>query len=103
MPFLVNSMLEYFPPETLRPGDALVSNDSFLGSGHFPDIFMVMPVFRDERIVGYAVNIAHHIDVGGAAPGSQEVAGVVSAVQEGLRILRFRHRYSANALLAILP
>jgi N-methylhydantoinase B len=90
MPFLVNSMLEYFPPASLRPGDALVSNDSFLGSGHFPDIFMVMPVFRDDRIVGYAVNIAHHIDIGGAAPGSQEVAGVVSAVQEGLRILPVR-------------
>ena len=90
MPFLVKNMLDYFPPATLRPGDALVSNDSFLGSGHFPDIFMVMPVFRDERIIGYMVNIAHHIDVGGAAPGSQEVAGVVSAVQEGLRILPVR-------------
>jgi N-methylhydantoinase B len=90
MPFLVKSMLDYFPPATLRPGDALVSNDSFLGSGHFPDIFMVMPVFRDSSIVGYMVNIAHHIDVGGAAPGSQEVAGVVSAVQEGLRILPVR-------------
>jgi len=90
MPFLVKSMLDYFPPATLRPGDAVVSNDSFLGSGHFPDIFMVMPVFRDERIIGYMVNIAHHIDVGGAAPGSQEVAGVISAVQEGLRILPVR-------------
>src|SRR4029078_9290689 len=90
MPFLVKSMLDYFSPATLRPGDALVSNDSFLGSGHFPDIFMVMPVFRDERIVGYMVNIAHHIDVGGAAPGSQEVAGVVSAVEEGLGILPVR-------------
>jgi N-methylhydantoinase B len=90
MPFLVRSMLEYYPPASLRPGDALVSNDAFLGSGHFPDIFMVMPVFRHSRIIGYMVNIAHHIDVGGAAPGSQQVAGVVSAVQEGLRILPVR-------------
>ena len=90
MPFLVKSVLEYFPPSSLRPGDALVSNDSFLGSGHFPDIFMVTPTFRGDYIVGYMVNIAHHVDVGGAAPGSQEVAGVVSAVQEGLRILPIR-------------
>lgn len=90
MPYLVASMLKEFPPETLRPGDALLSNDSFLGSGHFPDIFLVTPVFRDERILGYMVNIAHHVDVGGAAPGSQEVAGVTSAVQEGLRILPIR-------------
>jgi N-methylhydantoinase B len=87
MPYLVRSMLEYYPAETLQPGDALISNDSFLGSGHFPDIFMVTPVFRERVIIGYMVNIAHHVDVGGAAPGSQEVAGVSSAVQEGLRIL----------------
>lgn len=90
MPFLVNSMLELFPPERLHPGDALLSNDSFLGSGHFPDIFLVTPVFEDSRIIGYVVNIAHHVDVGGAAPGSQEVAGVGSAIAEGLRILPVR-------------
>ena len=89
MPYLVNSMLKQFPPETLRPGDALLSNDSFLGSGHFPDIFLVTPAFADGAIIGYMVNIAHHVDVGGAAPGSQEV-GVSSAVQEGLRILPVR-------------
>jgi N-methylhydantoinase B len=87
MPSMVRSVLAVFPPETLRPGDAVLSNDSFLGSGHFPDMFLVTPVFLEERIVGYMVNIAHHVDVGGAAPGSQEVAGVTSAVQEGLRIL----------------
>ena len=90
MPYLVRSMLEYFPPHTLKPGDALVSNNSFLGSGHFPDIFMATPVFSDQRILGYMVNIAHHVDVGGASPGSQEVAGVTSAIQEGLRILPIR-------------
>jgi N-methylhydantoinase B len=90
MPSVVRSVLEYFPAETLRPGDAVVANDSFIGSGHFPDIFMVTPVFEGDRILGYMVNIAHHVDVGGAAPGSQEVAGVTSAVQEGLRILPVR-------------
>ena len=87
MPYLVEAMLKQFPPETLKPGDALLSNDSALGSGHFPDIFMLTPVFRAGAVLGYMVNIAHHVDVGGAAPGSQEVSGVTSAVQEGLRIL----------------
>ena len=90
MPSVVRAVLEYFPAETLRPGDAVVANDSFIGSGHFPDIFMVTPVFADAGICGFMVNIAHHVDVGGAAPGSQEVAGVTSAVQEGLRILPVR-------------
>jgi N-methylhydantoinase B len=90
MPSVVQAVLEYFPPDTLRPGDAVLSNDSRIGSGHFPDLFLVTPVFLDERIIGYMVNIAHHVDVGGAAPGSQEVAGVTSAVQEGIRILPMR-------------
>lgn len=37
MPHVIRSVLEYFPRETLKPGDAVLLNDSFLGSGHFPD------------------------------------------------------------------
>ncbi len=87
MPYVIRTVLEYFPAGTLEPGDAVFLNDSFLGSGHFPDCFMASPVFVDDRIVGYVVNAAHHVDVGGAAPGSQQVHGVSEAFQEGLRIL----------------
>ena len=90
MPVVVKSCLEQFSPESLRPGDAILLNDSFLGSGHFPDFFLVTPVFDDDQIIGYMCNIAHHVDVGGYAPGSQEVAGVQDAVQEGLRVLPVR-------------
>ena len=86
MPYVVMTVLEYFPPETLRPGDSIFVNDSRIGSGHFPDCFMVTPAFDDGQLIGYAVNTAHHVDVGGPHPGSQEVRGVTDAVQEGLRI-----------------
>lgn len=87
MPSVVRSVLEIFPSETMKPGDGFLMNDAALGSGHFPDIFLVTPVFLHDRLIGHAVDIAHHVDVGGAAPGSQEVAGVSEAYQEGLRIL----------------
>lgn len=90
MPFVVKSCMQQFPAETLRRGDAILLNDSFLGSGHFPDFFLVTPVFEDDDIIGYVCNTAHHVDVGGYAPGSQEVAGVNDAVQEGLRVLPVR-------------
>lgn len=90
MPYMVQSVLEYFPPDELRAGDGILVNDSFIGSGHMPDCFLVTPVFLDSAIIGYIVNIAHHIDVGGAAPGSQKVLGVTEAYQEGLRILPVR-------------
>ncbi|MEK7880154.1 MAG: hydantoinase B/oxoprolinase family protein, partial [candidate division NC10 bacterium] len=37
-------------------------------------------------LVGFAVNIVHHTDVGGQRPGSQGVVGIFDYYQEGLRI-----------------
>lgn len=90
MPYVVRSVLEFIPPETLRPGDMLATNDSFLGGGHFPDMFLVGPVFEGDRLIGYTVNTAHHVDMGGAQPGSEAVQGVRDAFAEGLRILPVR-------------
>lgn len=90
MPFVVKSVMEIFPAATLRPGDAVFLNDSKLGSGHFPDCFLVSPVFDGDDLIGYVVTTAHQVDVGGAAPGSQKVQGVSEAFQEGLRILPIR-------------
>ena len=90
MPAVAKHALAYFPPETLRPGDSILLNDSFLGSGHFPDTFQVMPVFVGDRLSGLVACSAHQVDMGGAAPGSQKVHGVTEAFQEGLRILPVR-------------
>lgn len=87
MPFIVKTVMEYFPADTLQEGDAILGNDSEIGSGHYPDFFMVYPVFQDGEIVAYTVNIAHQSDVGGAVPGSQAIQGITEAYQEGLRIL----------------
>src|SRR5436190_2801284 len=90
MPFVIKSVMEVFPPGELKPGDGVLLNDSKLGSGHYPDFFFVSPVFLDDAQIGYLINTAHHIDVGGAAPGSQRVQGVSERFQEGLRVLPVR-------------
>jgi N-methylhydantoinase B len=90
MPAVARHALDYFPPETLRPGDSILLNDSYLGSGHFPDTFQVMPVFIAGELIGLVACSAHQVDVGGAAPGSQKVHGITEAFQEGLRILPVR-------------
>jgi N-methylhydantoinase B len=90
MPYVIKSVMEIFPPGSLQPGDGVLLNDSKLGSGHYPDFFFVSPVFRDKQQIGYLINTAHHIDVGGAAPGSQRVQGITERFQEGLRILPVR-------------
>jgi N-methylhydantoinase B len=90
MPYVIRAVMEVFPPGTLERGDGVLLNDSALGSGHYPDFFLVAPVFLDRTQVGYVINTAHHVDVGGAAPGSQKVQGVRERFQEGLRILPVR-------------
>jgi N-methylhydantoinase B len=90
MAFAVRRMLQDYPPQTLRPGDAIISNDPGIGSGHLPDVYMMCPVYLDDTLLGFAVNIAHQIDIGGSASGSQTITGIQSNYQEGLRFLPTR-------------
>jgi N-methylhydantoinase B len=95
MSFAVRHALAAHPVETLRPGDAILLNDPLLGSGHLPDFFITQPAFHEGALVGFAVNILHHTDVGGQRPGSQGVEGIFDYFQEGLRIppTRVWHEY----------
>lgn len=75
----------------LRPGDALLYNDLTLSLGHLPDMFSVLPLFVEDEIVGYSVTSAHHVDVGGPAPGSVSIQGVRDVYAEGLRLTPVRY------------
>lgn len=85
MALTVEYSLLHFGPEMIRPGDVYLVNDPYRGGGHLPDISMIRPIFHGERHLGFAVNRAHHIDIGGMAvagfPGTAH-----SIYQEGLRI-----------------
>jgi len=73
-----------YGPANLAPGDGILINDPYLGGVHLNDITLVSPVFFEDRLVGYVANIAHHVDVGGGAPGSIGVSREI--YQEGLVI-----------------
>lgn len=86
MPAILRSVLAAFPMETLEPGDAVITNLPYPeGPGHLPDVSMVSGVFHDGRLVALAATTAHHIDLGGYAPGSMPF-GVHEIYQEGLQI-----------------
>jgi N-methylhydantoinase B len=81
---IVPRAIRSYGAENLQPGDGILINDPYLGGVHLNDITLVSPVFRAGRLAGYVANIAHHVDVGGGAPGS---IGVSSEIyQEGLVI-----------------
>jgi 5-oxoprolinase (ATP-hydrolysing)/N-methylhydantoinase A len=65
LPRAVKALLEKFPPETLKPGDVLVTNDPWLCAGHLFDIAVVTPVFRNNALVALTGTVGHVGDIGG--------------------------------------
>ena len=75
-------MLRRMPPEKLEPGDIVVTNDPWMGTGHLYDINAMRPVFRDGTIVGYTISVTHLPDIGGVGNS----ATPVEIYEEGLRL-----------------
>ena len=65
MSFAVPDFLAAFPPDSLQPGDSLITTDPWIGASQINDVFFLTPIFRDGRIVAYAMNVSHSPDVGG--------------------------------------
>ncbi len=82
MPAAVEAILREYPG-TLRDGDQVIMNDPYRGGTHLPDVTLVRPILFRGRIAGYAVNRAHHADIGGVAPGSMP-ANATRLDEEGL-------------------
>src|SRR5262249_12617799 len=53
MPSIVSHILREYPAGQLGPGDAVVLNDLYMGSGHLPDFFLTTPVFHEDRLVAF--------------------------------------------------
>jgi N-methylhydantoinase B/oxoprolinase/acetone carboxylase alpha subunit len=85
MALTVEFVVLFFGPDNIFPGDVYLVNDPYRGGGHLPDITLIRPVFENHGLLGFAVNRAHHLDIGGMAvagfPGTAR-----SMFQEGLRI-----------------
>src|SRR5258708_1111819 len=83
-----NGVVRDFPPETMKPGDVFLMNDTYLteGSiGHLPDLCSTVPVFHEGDVVAYIQAFGHHDDVGGRVPGS--MPGTAATVfEEGIAI-----------------
>ncbi|WP_188902246.1 hydantoinase B/oxoprolinase family protein [Caldovatus sediminis] len=89
--------VERFPPDSLAPGDVLVTNDPWLSAGHFFDITVMTPVFRGGRCIAFFGSTIHHTDIGGYGVG----AGARDVHEEGLWIPLAR-LYEAGAPNALL-
>ncbi len=74
--------LAAFPPETLAPGDVLITNDPWMTAGQINDITITTPVFKGGRMVALFANTCHSADIGGRILSAE----AREVFEEGLRI-----------------
>ena len=84
LPVAGAAVRDYFG-DTISEGDLFILNDPYFGGSHLPDITIIRPVFHQGRLLFYAVNRAHHSDVGGGTHGGYNPRAT-EIFQEGIRI-----------------
>lgn len=91
------NLIDIIPPEDINPGDVLITNDPWMSAGHFFDITVLTPIFRNEKLIAYCGSTIHHTDIGGYGVG----AGARDIHEEGLWIpvLKLYERGEANETL----
>ena len=65
----VGFFLRKYPIQVLKPGDVLVTNDPWHGTGHLNDFTVVTPVFQRGHAVALFAATSHIADVGGLGFG----------------------------------
>lgn len=91
------NLVGVIPPESLYPGDVLITNDPWMSAGHFFDITVLTPIFREQELIAYCGSTIHHTDIGGYGIG----AGARDVHEEGLWIpvLKLYERGEPNRTL----
>lgn len=88
IPSALNSVLREFGDD-LGPGDIFFLNDPYDGAIHLPDIFMFMPIFDGDKLVGFSATVVHHTDMGGRVAGSN-ASDSTEIYAEGIRFPALR-------------
>jgi N-methylhydantoinase B len=84
IPTAMESIMRQFA-DNMGPGDIFIMNDPFDGGMHLPDIFVIKPIYVDNRRLAFAATVCHHTDVGGRVAGSN-ASDSTEVYAEGLRI-----------------
>jgi N-methylhydantoinase B len=76
------AILQEYPFDSLELGDVLITNDPYKTAGQLLDVTVLVPVWRNQRIIAFFGSTIHHTDVGGYGIG----AGARDVFEEGLWI-----------------
>ncbi len=65
LPATVRHFLRELGAERMRPGDVLITNDAWMGTGHMSDVSVLKPIFHGDRLVAFSATTSHMPDIGG--------------------------------------
>jgi len=65
----VKHFIDHFGLESMKEGDAYITNDPWMGTGHLNDFVITTPCFHQGRLVGLFSCTSHLIDIGGIGFG----------------------------------
>lgn len=93
----VKNIFAEIPPSDLVPGDVIITNDPWLTTGQLLDVTVGVPIFADDRLVGFVACTCHMVDIGGYGPGT----GGADVYEEGFQIpiMRLRTKGQEDATL----
>ncbi len=90
----------YYTLDEIHDGDVFLYNDIHESSGtigHLPDFCVVVPIFSDGRLIGFAQLFGHCNDVGGKVAGSWPLTAT-TVFEEGIQVppIKFYSRGERN-------
>ena len=84
LPWGLKNLVEHCAREgiELKEGSMVVSNDPYVTGTHLNDVTVMAPIYHRGELAAFAVNKAHHSDIGGMVPGSISM-GARTLAEEG--------------------
>jgi N-methylhydantoinase B len=65
LPATVRHFLAELGPAAMAPGDVLITNNPWQGTGHLNDVCVAKPIFHAGKLVAFAATTSHVPDIGG--------------------------------------
>jgi len=77
----IKAKLAHYGKAGIRPGDVLLTNDSYIMGSHLNHMIFSLPLFWEGELVGWSASMAHWQDVGGTLRGA-----TTDIYEEGLQL-----------------
>ncbi|OOF90187.1 hypothetical protein ASPCADRAFT_135380 [Aspergillus carbonarius ITEM 5010] len=73
---------------SIEKDDVFITNDTYMVQGavsHLNDVIIMLPIFHEHHLIGWASQFGHLTDVGGMVPGSMSI-NATSVYDDGVQI-----------------